>query len=161
MNTSTSLPLQIYSNSSIPHVVTAVAISVQQSLITSVTNVLTIIYTYMTSYLCPLEIILATINCSLCLIVFIFNKDFNSKTSKNSRLYYILLAISDLIAAYTVPIMYFLGDGIHGITNGNFYMYEKLSCKGTKSLYTVSSVNMLVLTSINLDLLHWLQLHLL
>ena len=98
-------------------------IFVQQSLITSVINILTYIYIYECAYLCPFEIILGTINCILCLIVFIFNNEFYIKTSKNSRLYYILLAVADFIAVYTIPVMYFLGDGINWITKGNLILY--------------------------------------
>ena len=103
--------------------------SIQQSLITSFINILTYIYIYECAYLSPLEIILGTINCILCLIVFIFNNAFYLKTSKNSRLYYILLAVADLIAVYTIPVMYFLGDGINWITKGNLILYENFNFK--------------------------------
>ena len=119
----TSLNFQINSSSQV------ISTSIQQSLITSVINILTYIYIYECAYLSPLEVILGTIFCILCLVVFIFNNEFYLKTSKNSRLYYILLAMADLIAVYTIPVMYFLGDGINWITNGNIILYDIFNFK--------------------------------
>lgn len=95
----------------------------------------------MSGYFCPLQVLLTTINSIYCLIIFIFNKEFYSKTSKNSRLYYILLALADIIAIYTVPFAYFFGDGINTLTDGNFYMYGSLHVKRIGMIVLLVALN--------------------
>lgn len=94
---------------------------IQPSLIANIASSLSYVYLYLCGYFCPVVVILTTINSSLCLIVFIFSKEFYSKTSKNSRLYCILLAFADFVAVYTIPFPYFFGDGLNTITNGALY----------------------------------------
>lgn len=104
-------------NTSIPQV----SISSQQTIIIQITNILSSIYTLLAEYYLPSTMILTLVNNSICLLVFIFNKEFYEKTSKNSRVYYILLALADIAANYSYGLS-ILGDGIYALTNGRVVM---------------------------------------
>ena len=98
-------------NTSIPQVL----ISSQQTIIIQILNSFSRIYV-------PLTMILAFVNNSVCLLVFFVNKEFYEKTSKNSRIYYILLAFADIAANYSYGLPTSLGDGLYTLTNGKVAM---------------------------------------
>ena len=98
------------------------SISSQQTLLIQITNVLTRIYYLLAAYYLPITMILTVLNNFICLIVFFFNKEFYEKTSKNSRIYYILIAFADIAANYTYCLSFFPGDGIYTMTNGKAAM---------------------------------------
>lgn len=98
------------------------SISSQPTIVIQIINILTPIYYMLAAYYIPLTMIVTTLNNSLCLIVFVYDKDFYEKTSKNSRVYYIVLALSDIAANYSFGLTFFPGDGIYTITNGKFSM---------------------------------------
>ena len=105
-------------NTSIPQV----SISSQQTIIIQITNILSRIYYLLVEYYIPLTMILTFVNNSICLLVFFFNKEFYEKTSKNSRVYYILLAFADIAANYSYGLSILFGDGLYTLTNGKVAM---------------------------------------
>lgn len=42
--------------------------------------------------------------------------------SQNARLYYILLSVADIVCIIGIPLPWFLGDGLYGLTGGNFFL---------------------------------------
>ena len=107
-----------YLNTSIPLIST----STQQTQIIQITNILTSIYYILAQYYLPVTMILTSVNNFICLLVFIRNKEFYEKTSKNSRVYYILIAIADIGANYSYCASVFIGDGLYTLTNGKVAM---------------------------------------
>lgn len=113
---STSIVFSQFLNSS------QISSTTQQTLLTQITNILTLIYYFLAAYYLPLTMILTVLNNFLCLVVFFCSKEFYEKTSKTSRIYYILLALADVAANYTYCLSFFPGDGIYTITNGKLAM---------------------------------------
>lgn len=101
----------------------SVIVSPGKSLIAQVTADLQLLYFPLLQYFLPVLLIVGTFNNIICIVVFIFNKEFYNKTSKTTRIYYLFIAIFDLIAIYAIPFPWFIGDGLYGLTNGAFSLY--------------------------------------
>lgn len=99
------------------------SIPLVSSILAQLTASLQSFYFPLTQYYLPVILLVGTFNNVMCIIVFVFNKEFYNKTSKTTRIYYLFIAIFDLIAIYAIPFPWFLGDGLNGLTNGAFSLY--------------------------------------
>ena len=94
-----------------------------KSLFAQWTASLQLLYYPLLQYFLPVLLAVGTFNNIICIVVFIFDKEFYNKTSKTTRIYYLFIAIFDLIAIYAIPFPWFIGDGLYGLTNGAFSLY--------------------------------------
>ena len=98
-------------------------VQVQPSLLLQTINLLTTTYFILSAYVVPWEFLLGTANNLLCLLVFLFDRQFYDHTNRNARIYYIVLAVCDLGRLWIWFLIIFLGDGLSWITRGTYFVY--------------------------------------
>ena len=111
--------MEFFQNNTTPNSV----VQVQPSLLLQTINLLTTTYFILSAYVVPWEFLLGTANNLLCLLVFLFDRQFYDRTNRNARIYYIVLAVCDLGRLWFWCFVIFLGDGLSWITSGTYFVY--------------------------------------
>lgn len=76
--------------------------------------------------LCPALLLAALTANPLCVLVFVCSRTFRARTARNARLYYLTLAAGDIVSVLSIPLPWFLGDGLYSLSGGRLHWYEAM-----------------------------------
>ena len=84
------------------------------------------LYTPLSATLCPALLVAALTANPACALVFLRSRQFRARTARNARLYYLALAAGDTLAVLSIPLPWFLGDGLHALSGGRVHWYAAI-----------------------------------
>ena len=81
------------------------------------------VYMPLSATLCPALLVAALTANTACALVFLRSRLFLARTARNARLYYLVLAAGDTLSVLSIPLPWFLGDGLHALSGGRVHWY--------------------------------------
>ena len=99
------------------------------------------VYTPLTATLCPALLVAALTANPVCALVFLRSHLFRARTAHNARLYYLALAAGDTLSVLSIPLPWFLGDGLHVLSGGRVHWYGATTVESGSSSSSFLCVN--------------------